>query len=267
MSLEELFPDGDFRFHVTLRHVEPSEFYAPCDPSGTILAERKRWLESDAATYAAILPEGEAALREFAALAATWGAAITTRQSCPAGELLGTLGCGLEPDILFLTDDPNGQFRLRGGVLCFPTGWALREKLGHTLDFIHGVVPGLNAALGAPIQQFLSRLKPGSAFMRDNWGVAASAELNLHPSRNIAAPDLPVALERLWLRVEHQMLMALPKSRAIVFGIRIALHPLDTIKRGSHACALRRALATMPPEVIAYKRLERIHEHLLNVLE
>ena len=151
-------------------------------------------------------------------------------------------------------------------MLCFPTGWALTEKLGHTLEEIHGVVPGLNATLANPIQQFLSRLKPGVAFLRDNWGVAATDELNLHPERGVPAPDLPITLDRLWLRVEHQALLALPQSRGIVFGIRIALHRLDRIAGGPQAGAFRRGLATMPADVAAYKRLDRIRETLLDML-
>src|SRR5690606_36889743 len=145
-------------------------------------------------------------------------------------------------------------------------GCALTEKLGHTLEEIHGVVHRLNDTLANPIQQFLSRLKPGVAFLRDNGGVAATDELNLHPARDVPAPDLPIALNRLWLRVEHQALLALPQSRTIVFGIRIALHRLDGIAGGPHAGGLRRGLVTMPDDVAAYKRLERIREPLLKLL-
>ena len=268
MSLAELFPDGDYRFHLTLRRAEPRDFFLPRDSSGRILAERTRWLASDPTTYATISPEGEEALREFAALASSWGVSFNgdPATSSPT-DLLHELGRGLEPDILFLSGDREDQFRLRGGALCFPTGWALGDKLGGTMDVIHGVVPGLNAALASPIHQFLSRLKPGMAFLRDNWGVTATDELNLHPSRGVAAPDLPVGLHQLWLRVEHQALMALPRSRAIVFGIRIALHRMDEVSRGPHARLLRRALKTMPPELVAYKRLKSIHGHLIDVLE
>jgi hypothetical protein len=207
-------------------------------------------------------------VREFAALAATWmpeqeNAALSTR---PPIEVMHQLGRTLEPDLLFLTADGNGEFRLRGGALCFPTGWALAEKLGHTLDEIHGVVPGLNAALASPIRQFLSRLKPGTAFLRDNWGIAATDELNLHPARGIPAPALPVELNCLWLRVEHQALLALPESGGIVFGIRIALHRLDEVAAGPHARSLRRSLETMPAEVVAYKRLEHVRDYLLNMV-
>ena len=268
MSLAELFPDGDYRFHLTLRRVEPREFFAPGDPPPDIQAERRRWLTAEPATYAAMHPEGEAALREFAAMAASWRPKELpgTLRDAEAKEILRQLGGTLEPDLLFLTVDQEGTIRLRGGVLCFPTGWALQEKLGHSLDFIHGVVPGLNSALGTAIQQFLSKLKPGAAFLRDNWGLTATDQLNLHPVRRIPPPDLPARLERLWLRVERQALLALPESRGIVFGIRIELHRLDEVAAGPHSAGLRRGLATMPAELVAYKRIERVREYLLNVL-
>lgn len=268
MSLAELFPDGDYRFHLTLRRAEPRDFFQAQDPSGVVLAERARWLSAEPARYAAIQPDGDPVLREFALLAAQWTRGLDAAPSgCPSIELLHRLGAALEPDLLFLSADDAGQFRLRGGALCFPTGWALEEKLGQTLDSIHGVVPGLNAALAAPIHQFLSKLKPGPAFLRDNWGISATDELNLHPARRVAAPDVPVALDRLWLRVEHQALMALPNSRGIVFGIRIAHLRFDAVAREPEAVRLRHALATMPPELVAYKRLERIRAYLLHALE
>lgn len=248
-SLADLFPDGDYRLHLTLRRAEPREFFAPRDPSGAVLTERRRWLAAEPARYAALRPEGESLLAEFGQMAAEWG---------PSADTLAGLGGALEPDILFLSADAEGRFRLRGGVLCFPTGWALEEKIGQTLDAIHGVVPGLNPALGSPIQQFLARLKPGPVFLRDNWGLAATDELNLHPARRIAPPAPPVALERLWLRVEYQALMALPETRGIVFGIRIALHRLDALAGSAAGAGLRRALETMPPELAAYKRIDTV---------
>lgn len=257
--LADLFPDGDFRFHLTLRRGEPREFFRAHDPSGAMVAERARWLASAPARYAAMTPNGEALIEELAELCATWGVARESN--------LTALGAALEPDFLLLSPDAKGEFRLRGGALCFPTAWALEEKIGHTLDFIHGPVPGLNAALAAPINQFLTRLKPGIAFHRDNWGIAATDELNLHPSRQLAAPAAPVALDRLWLRVEHQALVALPKTGGVVFGIRIAVHRLDVVARDRAAAeGLRRALDTMPPALAAYKRLETVRAEICALL-
>jgi dimethylamine monooxygenase subunit A len=261
-TLTELFPEGDYRFHLTLRRNEPAEFFQPQDTTGAVLTERARWLATDPQRYAALLPEGSELLEEFKSLAVDW--AVTPQAEFDSA--IHRLGASFEPDILFLSADDAGRFRLRGGALCFPTGWSLEEKLGHPLEFIHGVVPGLNPAIGASIHQFLSRLKPGTAFFRDNWGLAASAELNLHPARTIAAPAPPVALDRLWLRVEEQVLLSLPSTRGIVFGIRIVLHRLDVVARDPAASRLRKALATMPPEVAAYKRLDTVREDVIHLL-
>ncbi len=264
MNLAELFPEGDYRFHLTLRRSEPKDFFTARDASGAMLRERARWLDADPARYATLHPEGEPLLREFAAWVAGWQS--RSSEDGDAASVLLDLGRQLEPDFLFLSPDESGQFRLRGGVLCFPTGWALGEKIGHPLDFIHGVVPGLNPSLGASIHQFLTRLKPGTAFLRDNWGLAANDELNHHPSRHHASPAPPVALEKLWLRVEHQALFSLPETRGVVFAIRIALHRLDTLARDPAIPAFKRALASMPLELAAYKRIDAIRPHLLNVL-
>ena len=276
MDLAELFPDGDYRFHLTLRRAEPRDFFAAQDASGELRAERGRWLAAEPARYAALRPEGEPMLSEFARMAEAWGLLETRRlrrvspdvgegAHAPAEDLLA-LGAALEPDFLLLSPDASGRFRLRGGVLCFPTGWALEEKIGETLDFIHGAVPGLNPALGAPIHQFLAKLKPGVAFLRDNWGLTATDVLNLHPARAIAAPARPVALDRLWLRVEHQALVALPEAGGIVFGIRIALHRLDAVAATPAGRGLRRALETMPAELVDYKRLAAVRAEVISLL-
>lgn len=260
MALADLFPDEDFRLRLTLRRGDPAAFFRAQEASGAVVAERRRWLASEPARYAALEAEGEPLLREFAGLCAAWGVA-------KAHDVVG-LGGALEPDFLLLAPDADGQFRLRGGALCFPTGWALEEKLGETMDAIHGVVPGLNPAIGAQIHQFMSRLKPGGAFLRDNWGIAATSELNLHPAQRLPAPALPVALEGLWLRVEHQGLVALPETCGVAFGIRIALHRLDqAIAEPGVAAGLRRALGSMPQEMAAYKRLDAIRDELLRRLD
>lgn len=269
--LADLFPDGDYRFHLTLRRGEPRGFFARHEPAGSILAERARWLAAAPARYAALTPEGEPLLAEFGEMVAGWkvAASVGERPIAPlagtrACEFLRALGAALEPDLLFLSPDASGAFRLRGGALCFPTGWALEEKIGHTLDFIHGPVPGLNTALASPISQFLARLKPGVAFHRDNWGLAASEELNLHPARGLPPPTPPVALDELWLRVEQQALVALPESGGVVFGIRIALHRLDEVVRDrAVAAGLRRALESMPEPLAAYKRIDGIRAELV----
>mgnify|MGYP000878432326 CR=1 FL=1 len=265
-SLASLFPDEDYRFHLTLQRGDAREFFLRRSPDGEdLLRERAHWLAENPARYAAVLPEGEPVVAEFAALVRSW---TTLGDATSPREQLDHIGRALEPDIVFLSADANGQFRLCAGVLCFPTGWALEEKLGRTMDFIHGVVPGLNAALASPIHQFLSKLKPGVAFFRDNWGLAANEERNHHPARQVPAPALPVALDRFWLRVEYQVLLALPETRGVVFGLRIVNHRLDEVARdGAAARGLARALRSMPEAMLRYKRLDQIAPELVRILD
>lgn len=262
-SLVALFPDADFRFHLTLRRGTPSQFFGPVDPAGRLLAERADWLRRNPARYAAMLPEGEPLLEEFATMAADW---VPSLVSDPEECTIEKIGRSMEPDILLLSPDNEGRFRLRGGALCFPTGWALEEKLGSTLDLIHDVVPGLNPSLGPAIHQFLAKLKPGAAYFRDNWGLAGTDELNLHPAREIPPISSPPNLNRTWLRVEHQALVALPRTAGVAFGIRIRLHRLSDLVGTPGAAGLSRALATMPADLAGYKRLLGIREEIVAAL-
>lgn len=257
-ELASLFPAGDYRFHLGLRHAEPGPFFSPRAGSD-LLRERRRWIEEDAERYTRLLPEGAPLLSEFSRQAGAWGGPPVTNAY--------ELGMLHEPDVLFLSPDREGVFRLWGGALCFPTGWSLAEKLGQPMSVVHGPVPGLNDTLGARIHQFMSRLRPGGACLRDNWGLAATDELNLHPARSVPVPAAPVELSRLWLRVERQALLALQSGRGIVFGIRIELHRLDTLAGTPAGWLLARSLRSMSSEVAEYKRVAEVRGDLAALLE
>ena len=257
-TLAALFPSGDYRFQLGLQKAEPARFFIPRDQTGSLLAERRRWLAEDTPRYAKIQAGAEALVEETRLLANEWGV-----RSQDVGDTLTELGGAWEPDLLWLSPDEQGTFRLRGGVLCFPTGWALEEKIGQTMDFIHGPVPGLNPTLGSQISQFLARLKPGAAYTRHNWGLAATPELNLHPSRGHPQPAPPLNPSQLWLRLEHQILYALPSGRGLLFGIRIEIIGLEMIRNEPGAAkGLSVALSSMPKAVAAYKGLDTIRDEL-----
>jgi hypothetical protein len=172
----------------------------------------------------------------------------------------------LEPDWVLMVRDNAGKFRVRGGVVVFPSHWSLPEKVGLTLLETHGVVPGLNAAVGTAIDRFLDRLKPGTGAERYNWGLAATAELNLHPA--LSRPRLSGTPDPngTWLRVEHQILFVLPDTAAIVFGIRIHLFPLAEILQSRQIkTGLHRILTSMPPTLQTYKGLTPAMPWLLDV--
>ena len=57
--------------------------------------------------------------------------------------------------------------------------------MGKPLVSAHGIVPGLNPALGAKIAPFIAGLSEGRCYQRTNWGLTASDQLDQHPTRQI----------------------------------------------------------------------------------
>lgn len=272
MNLSELFADEDYRFHMGLRRGSAAEFFGPTAQHKLLVEERRRWLHSEPQTYSAFLTESKALLDECLALARDWEG-ITPEQHASFVALVTPQERGLrlgeiwEPDFLLLRPDAAGRFQLVGGCVCFPSSWSLAEKIGHPLEFIHGPVPGLNAQLGRSIDAFLTKLTPGTAWLRHNWGLSRSPELNQHPSRLLPRLDNSVALSEVWLRVERQALVALPASGGVLFAIRIAMHSLTEVKQDAMVAeGLIRALRTMPAEVAAYKGLATARERLADLL-
>ncbi len=273
MNVSELFADEDYRFHMGLRRGSATDFFQPTAQHDALAEERSRWLRNEPQTYSAFLPESEPLLDKCITLAKDWGsitpeqhASLVTSETPPERGL--RLGGIWEPDFLLLRPDAAGRFRLVGGCVCFPSSWSLTEKMGHPLEFIHGPVPGLNAQLGRSIDAFLAKLTPGTAWLRHNWGLSRSPELNQHPSRLLPRLDDSVVLSQVWLRVEQQSLVALPVCGGVLFGIRITMHSLAEVKRDvTTAERLARALRTMPVEVAAYKGLAAARAVVLAMLE
>jgi hypothetical protein len=273
MTLEELLPDEDYRFHLRFERGDPRDFFRPTSRHTELLAERRYWLQAAPERHSALVSDGRPLLKETIELARSWG--ISRLEFVPASadqdqglSCCRALSTALEPDFLLLKTEPTGTANLVGGAVCFPSSWGLEEKIGHPIAFIHGVVPGLNDALGSQINAFLTKLKPGIAWLRINWGLSRSAELNQHPARGLPRLDESVSLEEIWLRVEHQALVALPRTQGTLFGIRIASHPLAVIRQDrALARRLTRALRTMPDAMASYKGLFTARQQLIRLLE
>ena len=264
--LAEKFPDADYKFQMRFTQGQPTDWFGPTLAREELIRQRKHWLQSAPEVYAALLPEGEPLLDEVMRLAGAWNGFARNDSTSPF-ERLRALGEFWEPDWLLLRAGADGEIRLLGGCVCFPSSWKLSEKIGQPIEFIHSVVPGLNSILGPAIHSFLARLKPGIAWQRSNWGLSRSLELNQHPDRGLPRLDAAVRLEEASLRVEDQALVALPQSGGILFGIRIENHALADVKEDTLACGrFRRALETMPEAMAVYKGIATARGRLLELL-
>ena len=188
MNLTDLFPDGEHRFQLTLRRGQPREFFAHHDDTGRVLTERRRWLDAEPERYALLEPAGEPLLREFLEMAGEWKAIGAGGDANSLG--VREAGALFEPDLLFLSADENGEFRLRGGALCFE-----RVGIGGKSAFAR-----LRLTMSCPAEPYwrpqsaISERMSPAAYLRIT-GACRHRRTQLHPSRGIP-PAAPVDLRR-----------------------------------------------------------------------
>ena len=266
-STSDLFPSGDFAFHMRFRRGDIPSFYQNSADHAAIVGERRRWLQQDAAKYSAALAESEPLLAEAVEVANSVG--VKASIGATPSETILNLGAAWEPDLLILkSPSPESQPILRAGSVCFPSAWALEEKIGRPLDEIHAPVPTLNEQFANPVQQFLARIKPGASWERINWGLSRSPELNQHPIRKLPRLDPNVELEEVWFRAEYQSLISLPKTGCVLFGIRLVIEPLETLlKNAEFQTGISRALQSMPESIATYKGIASARARLLELVQ
>jgi hypothetical protein len=263
---KRIFPDGDHRWSMGLqREHSAADFFALQDPSRGVIAERRGWLNEDFGRYALALPLAEAAVREATEYAVALGTPVAAHEPQTEARLFA-LGVAWEPDFVLLSPG-CGVHTLIAGVVCFPSSWALGEKLGRPLSEVHAPVPGLNDALGRQMELFLQKLRPGEVWRRENWGLSRDAELNRHPDRARPRLEEQVTADQVWIRLEHQLLTRLPRSGAVLFGIRVEVLSLARVL-AEPAAALRMAgqLASMSEAAAAYKGVLRSRPSILALL-
>jgi hypothetical protein len=262
-----IFPEADHRWIMGLRRTDSlADYFADADPSGAIRAERAHWLTEDPDKYAALLPAAELALSETVEMAQQLGATVDSGQT--QFEQLLSLGRWWELDFVLMNSADEGRFQPAGGVVCFPSSWALEEKMHTPMRDVHNPVPELNTVLGRQIDTFLTRLVPGEAWRRENWSLARDGNWNHHPSRPRQKLDGSVRPDEVWLRLEHQLLLKLPRSHAVFFGIRMEVIPLQVVLQDSSAAKrFARILSTIAEEAAVYKGFASARAALVMMLE
>ncbi|KAI1378848.1 hypothetical protein F4677DRAFT_412166 [Hypoxylon crocopeplum] len=170
------------------------------------------------------------------------------------------------------TDDDGQTTRLRAGANCFPAGWRLRERMGHSLWQIHaGKVPEYEQKLATSMDRFFLRLRADKPVMRFNYAIDLSGELfhiNSHHNLTADCLDKPLTIDQLHLRVERQFLQRLPRTRGLIFSIRTYVTPiLEVTKDKEIARALRTSVDSFSPQVAAYKNKHIWNDILITHLD
>jgi len=167
-----------------------------------------------------------------------------------------------------LQDQREGTLFLDGGMVTCQADWSLDFDLGMNFMEWHGPVPKAHeAGVFDRALQFLLRLEHGKPARRVNWTMTINPRLDTSPENYPHwGPDRTTLTPanigaKLHLRVELQTLFRLPRSNAILFGIRCYLISLQDLARvAKWAKRLHRLLRDLDPVVAEYKGLSRFRD-------
>jgi hypothetical protein len=196
------------------------------------------------------LPSGVRAAAEAAELIAAHAGSDALDRSLPPLEAAALL---VQEDLAVLVRR-DGGWHLDAGVVCFPSQWSPRSKLGLPITAVHGPVPHYEDELAAKVDRFLDRLHPERPAWRRIWMLHADPELHVpRPTDPAAHADARVP-DDLWLRTERQVLVALPHSSGILFTIRTEQVPLATLAgRPDLAARMAATARAWTPALAAYR--------------
>jgi hypothetical protein len=164
-----------------------------------------------------------------------------------------------------LQDQRDGNLFMDGGMVTTQADWSLDFDLGMAFKEWHGPVPlAHDRGVFDRALAYLLRLAHGRPVRRLNWTMTINPRLDTSPENYpVWGPDrltvTPATVgEKVHLRVELQTLFRLPRSNAILFGIRCYLIRLDEVTRvPKWARRLHRVLRDLEPELADYKGLTR----------
>lgn len=165
-------------------------------------------------------------------------------------------------------DQRDGDLWIEAGMVTAQADWSLDFDMGMTFKEWHGPVPlahEMNVFDRA--LKYLLNLRLGQPVRRLNWTMTVHPRLDTSPEsypdwgadrNSVTAQN---AGDLLHLRVELQGLWRLPRSNAVLFGIRcylISLRELSTIPKWGRR--MHRVLKTLHPALVEYKGLTRYRD-------
>jgi len=279
------FEPGSFKLRMGLSSLDLDDWIEVDERMPADLAEKRRLLADRHEDVFAALPSADAGTREVLELLATHlpiahphvfqrvGSHlvnIATEESWDLTETrlhpLELAGRLVQEDLCLLgRDSDQSDWVLTAACLCFPTRWRLSEKIGRSLDDMHGPVPGYGEQLSGSVNRLFDRLRVDRPVTRMNWSVLDDPALHQPSGHGRTEPSSAVspenAGESLWLRVERQTVRKLPSSGDVLFTIRVHVRPLsDLAQHPAQAARLASALEGMGDDMRVYKSLAPVIE-------
>ena len=185
------------------------------------------------------------------------------RQLAPAWRLVGLFSLAFAEDFA-IVDGRDASIPWLAVTL--PSHWAPETKVGRHFAAVHAPVADNATLLKA--SESLTRLVCGSErWERFVWTVTDHPRLHAHPDRTDPARWQHTPIAEAWWRTEYQTFLPLPRHDQAVFTIHVQVQPLaEVLQQPGRAQRLLDAVASMSPEVVAYRGLAAVRAPLLQWL-
>ncbi|KAG6373174.1 hypothetical protein JVT61DRAFT_6792 [Boletus reticuloceps] len=208
----------------------------------------------------------------------------------------------MQDDIAMMIEGTDRKYYFQAGLICVPGFWRMRDKIGMPLDEIHlsGEVPQFKEKLQVSMNRFFQRLPVDKPVIRNNYSIQVvqprvlqaissteetlsnvdpeelswseslnGLEADFTHGRGHGTKEVPhVSPATLRLRSERQTLRRLPRTGAIVFGIRTYQFKVEELARERGVAArLASAVRSWPEDVASFKGRRRYRDVLLGFLD
>jgi dimethylamine monooxygenase subunit A len=175
---------------------------------------------------------------------------------------LDALASQVQEDIAIVSLDDKGGNYVSGVHVCMANDWVPSEILGKDFVEVHGPVPGIDR-FKKESSNIVKRMIEGEPYVRFIWELNVDNCLN-HFS-GISEKKFDVANPELYMRVERQVIHAIPNTRSALFTIRPYVYNVasfDIEEKKNLALALER----MDDDVLEYKCLTEARESIIEWL-
>ncbi len=166
--------------------------------------------------------------------------------------LFDLLALQVQEDICVMQIGESGT-RLIAAHLCAANHWSAREKLGMDMLALHQQVPEFSKENREPNQLMAGLYNKTQAYVRFAWGLNDQPILNQHPK--LQTNDSSTG-EKIWLRIERQVLTPLPDTDLMLFTIRTYFRDCDRLEK-QQRLNLISAVNSMSNETLSYKNINK----------
>ncbi|KAL4895660.1 hypothetical protein BDV59DRAFT_142491 [Aspergillus ambiguus] len=163
-------------------------------------------------------------------------------------------------DLSILMKNADDEYYMAASASLFPVGWTVQERIGWTISQLHNPVPLWHQQVANSVSKFLARLTPSSPMERSNYFVEVKRpdedllEVLYRPT-TLSEDNPNPAPEDIVIRRERQTFRRLPRTGAIVFGVKTFLTTLEELPM-QELENLAKEIKSWPPYVGEYKGRE-----------